>query len=158
LRRKVHQALRQVTADYERYEFNTIISTLMELLKEMGNARQQGAAGGAAWDEAVEIYLKMLAPVAPHISEELWARLGKAYSIHTQPWPEVDEQAAREERITLVVQVNGKVRDRLEVPAEISENEARQAAVETEGARKYLEGRVPRQVVYVKGRLVNIVV
>jgi leucyl-tRNA synthetase len=89
LRRKLHQTLRQVTHDFETFEFNTIISALMELLNEMYKAREKGAVGPEAWDEALDIYLRMLAPVSPHVAEELWAYLGKSYSIHTQSWPEV---------------------------------------------------------------------
>ncbi len=93
----------------------------MELLNDLYKAREAGAAGSTEWKEALEIYLKMLAPVAPHISEELWMRLGKPYSIHTQNWPAVDEAAAHEDEITLVVQVNGKLRDRVTVPADVSD-------------------------------------
>ena len=100
----------------------------------------------------------MLAPVCPHISEELWARLGKPYSIHDQPWPQVDEAAAAEDEITLVVQVNGKVRERISVPADISDTDAKAAALSNETVQKFMEGKAPRQVVYVKGRLVNIVI
>ncbi|MFN7035328.1 MAG: class I tRNA ligase family protein, partial [Bellilinea sp.] len=158
LRRKVHQTLRSVTRDFREFEFNTIVSALMELLNEMSKAKQAGAYGTPAWEEAVDIYLRMLAPVAPHISEELWERLGKPYSVHTQSWPVVDEDAAREEEITLVVQVNGKVRDRIQVPVNISEEEAKAKALATEGVQRHLEGRIPRQVIFVRGRLVNIVV
>ncbi len=157
LRRKVHQTLRSVTHDYEQVEFNTIISSLMELLNEMQRVKQLGLWGTPAWNEAMEIYLKMFAPVAPHMSEEIWEMIGKPFSIHTQAWPKVDEEAAKDEEITLVVQVNGKVRDRLNVPASINEEEAKSLAVSCEGAIKALEGRQPRQVIYVKGRLVNIV-
>jgi len=157
LRRKVHQTLRSVTRDFQEFEFNTIISSLMELLNVMIKAKQQGAAGTSAWQEAVDIYLCMLAPVAPHISEELWAQLGKPYSIHTQSWPEVDEQATSEDEITLVVQVNGKVRDRITVPADISEEDAKSRALASETVQKFLAGRQPRQVIYARGRLVNIV-
>jgi leucyl-tRNA synthetase len=158
LRRKVHQTLKRVTRDFEQFQFNTIISSLMELLNEMYKAREAGAAGSPEWDEALEIYLKMLAPVAPHISEELWMRLGKPYSIHTQNWPAMDEAAAREDEITLVVQVNGKLRDRVTVPADVSDEAAKSAALASEAVKKHLEGKSPKQVVYVKGRLVNIVV
>ena len=157
LRRKVHQTLRSVTHDYEELEFNTIISSLMELLNEMSRLKQIGVWGTPAWNEAVEIYLKMFAPVAPHISEEIWAILGKPFSIHTQQWPLVDEEAAKDDEITLVIQVNGKVRDRLIVSAKISEEEAKAKALGCEGAIKALEGRQPKQVIYVRGRLVNIV-
>ncbi len=121
----MHQTLRSVTRDFETFEFNTIISSLMELMNEMVRAKQAGAYGSPAWNEAVELYVKMLAPVAPHITEELWSLLGKPYSIHTQPWPEVDEAAAAVDELTLVVQVNGKVRDRITVPVDISEADAR---------------------------------
>lgn len=158
LRRKTHQTLKSVTYDYEHLEFNTIISKLMELLNEMGKAKQQGASGTPAWNETVDIYLKMLAPIAPHMTEELWSLLGKPYSIHTQAWPQVDEEAAKDDEITLVLQVNGKVRDRLSVPAEVSDEQAKQLAVENEAVQRFLEGKTPRQVIYVKGKLVNIVI
>jgi leucyl-tRNA synthetase len=157
LRRKVHKTLRSVTRDFEQFEFNTIVSALMELLNELVKAKQAGAYASAAWDEAVDIYLKMLAPVAPHISEELWAKLGKPYSIHTQSWPVVDEDAAREHEITLVLQVNGRVRDRLVVAVDITDDEAKKAAMASQAVQKFLEGRTPRQVIYVKGKLVNVV-
>jgi leucyl-tRNA synthetase len=158
LRRKVHQTLRQVTHDFERFEFNTIVSSLMELLNEMYRAREFGAGGSAEWKEAQDIYLRMLAPVSPHIAEELWGIQGKPYSIHQQNWPEVDEAAAEEEEITLVVQVNGKVRDRITVPVGISEAEARQLALSSEIVQKHLEGKPPRKVILVPGKLVNIVI
>ncbi len=124
----------------------------------MARAKGQGAWGTPAWDEAVDIYLRMLAPVAPHISEELWQRLGKPYSIHQQSWPKVDEAAAAQEEITLVVQVNGKLRDRITVPADIREEDAKALALASEAVTRFMEGKAPRQVIYVKGRLVNIVV
>ncbi len=158
LRRKVHQTLKQLTHDYETFEFNTTVSGLMELLNEMYKAREAGAAGSPAWDEAVDIYLKMMAPIAPHITEELWAWSGKPYSIHQQRWPKVDEEAAAEELITLIVQVNGKLRDRISVPAGISDGEAREKALASESVKKFLSGKTPRKVIVVPGRLVNIVV
>lgn len=157
LRRKVHQTLRQVTNDYQEFEFNTIISGLMELLNEMSRAKQAGAVGTPAWDEAVGIYLRMLAPVAPHITEELWQELGKPYSIHTQSWPEVDEEAAREDEITLVVQVNGKLRDRVNLPVGVSEEQARETALKLENVQRALDGKTPRKIIYVAGKLINIV-
>jgi leucyl-tRNA synthetase len=159
LRRRVHQTLRKATSDYENFEFNTVISGLMELLNEMYKARDAGAAGSEEWNEAQDIYLKMLAPVAPHIAEELWTvQLGKPYSIHQQPWPKVDEAAAREDVIEIPVQVNGKVRDRVVVPAEASEEQIKSAALASEGVQKYLEGNEPRKVIVANKRLVNIVV
>ncbi|NJD59274.1 MAG: leucine--tRNA ligase, partial [Anaerolineae bacterium] len=158
LRRKLHQTLKQVTHDFEVFEFNTIVSGLMELLNEMYRAREKGAAGTVEWNEAVDVYLRMMAPVTPHIAEELWAFLGKPYSIHQQPWPAVDYEAAADELITLIVQVNGKLRDRIQVPVGISEQEAEAAALQSEAIRKFLEGKPPLKVIVVPGRLVNIVV
>ncbi|MHB1482856.1 MAG: class I tRNA ligase family protein, partial [Bellilinea sp.] len=109
------------------------------------------------WKEAVEIYLLMLAPVSPHITEELWARLGKPYSIHTQQWPKVDEEAARDVEITLVVQINGKVRDRIQLPAGVSEDEAKERTLASAAVQKYLEGKNPRKIIYVPEKLINIV-
>lgn len=157
LRRKTHQTLRSVTHDYENFEFNTIISSLMELLNEMNRAKGLGAWGTQAWEEVVNIYILMLAPVAPHISEELWALTGNRYSVHQQAWPVFDEEAAAEDRITLVIQVNGKLRDRIEVDADISEEAAKKLALASETIEKLLEGKETRQVIYVPGRLVNIV-
>lgn len=157
LRRKVHQTIRSVTRDYEQFEFNTVISSLMELLNEMMDAKEAGAFGTPEWQEAVDIYLRLMAPATPHIAEELWSLLAKPYSIHVQPWPQVDEQAAKEETITLVIQINGKVRDRVELPASVSEEEAKQTALESPIVQKHLGGNSPKQVIYVRGRLVNIV-
>jgi len=148
-----------VTSDFENFEFNTIISGLMELLNEMYKAREAGAVGTSQWKEATEIYLKMLAPVAPHIAEELWTnQLGKPYSVHQQKWPEVDEAAAKEDTIEIPVQVNGKLRDRIVVPAEASEDEIKSAALASEHVKKYLEGKAPKKMIVAHRKLVSIVV
>jgi leucyl-tRNA synthetase len=157
LRRKLHQTLKQITHDFEVFEFNTIVSGLMELLNEMYKARDKGAAGTPEWNEALDIYLRMMAPVTPHIAEELWAFYGKPYSIHQQRWPDVDVIAAAEELITLIVQVDGKLRDRITVPVDITEEAAKSAALESEVIKKFLGGRPPKKVIIVPRRLVNIV-
>ena len=159
LRRKVHQTLRQVTYDFDNFEFNTVVSAMMELLNEMYKAREAGAAGRQEWEEALDIYLRMMAPVTPFVAEELWTNhLGKPYSVHLQRWPEVDEEAAREQEITLVVQVNGKVRDRITVPAGITEAQAREVALSSEAVQRFLDGKPPRKLILVPGKLVNIVI
>jgi leucyl-tRNA synthetase len=153
LRRRVHQTLRRVTNDFEDFEFNTIISALMELLNDMYRAREEGAAGTPEWNEATDIYLKMLAPVAPHIAEELWTnQLGKPYSIHRQSWPKVDEAAAKEDMIELPVQINGKVRDRITIAADASEDEIKSAALASNVVQKYLEGKEPKKVIIANRR------
>ncbi len=159
LKREVHNALDRITRDYEQFEFNTIISTLMELMNVLYEAQRNGAAGSKAWTEILEIYTLMMAPAAPHISEELWTNvLGKPYSIHNQSWPEVDREMMKKDEVTLIVQVNGKLRDRIVVPVDINKEEAEKIALASEGAALYLEGKEVKKVIVVPGRLVNIVV
>ena len=158
MRRKVHQTLESVTRDLETFGFNTVVSSLMELMNDLNAAKTAGVFGTEAWQEAESLYLRMLAPVCPHIAEELWERTGHPYSIHDQPWPTVDQAAAKEDEITLIIQVNGKLRDRLTVPVNISEEVAKTAALSSENVKPYLEGNEPKKVIYVPGRLVNIVV
>jgi leucyl-tRNA synthetase len=157
MRRKLHQTLKQVTADFEAFSFNTVVAALMELLNELMQARTQGAAASPAWDEVKDVYVRMLAPIAPHMAEELWQSIGREGSVHRQLWPAVDEEAAQAEEITLVVQVNGKLRDRVTVPVGIGEEEMRARALATEGAMRFTEGLTVRKVIVVPGRLVNIV-
>ena len=158
LRRKLHQTLRNVTRDFEQFEFNTIISALMELINDMIAFKDAGGWNTDAWHEAVDMYLCMMAPITPHIAEELWAQLGKPYSIHQQDWPQVNEEATVEEKFVLVVQVNGKLRDKVNVPVGISEEKAKETALASENVQKYLADKKPRKVIYVPGRLVNIVI
>lgn len=159
LRRKVHQTLQQVGDDYDNFEFNTVISALMELSNEMSSAYQEGAGGSSSWQEAQNYYLRMLAPAAPHIAEELWTEvLGNPYSVHEQSWPEIDPDALKKDTFTLIVQVNGKLRDRIQAPVGISDKEAEKLALESEGASSYVEDREVKKVIVVPGRLVNIVV
>jgi leucyl-tRNA synthetase len=167
LRRRQHQTVRRVTQDMQTFSFNTVVSALMEYSNYLialakrrrasAHAGETPVTGTPAWDEAVDSLLLLMAPVFPHISEELWARRGRPYSIHTQPWPAWDEALAAEEIITIVVQVNGKVRDRFDAPADVGEEEAKARALQAEGVKKYLGDKPPAKVIYVPGRLVNIV-
>jgi leucyl-tRNA synthetase len=156
LQRKLHQTIRSVSQDLEDFEFNTIVSALMELTNTLQEA--QGQVGAGAWDAAVDALLRLMAPITPHIAEELWAQLNKPYSVHTQSWPEFDPEAAREEEITLVVQVNGRVRDRITVPAGISEAEAREKALASAIVQQYVDGQTPKKIIVIEGKLVNIVI
>ncbi len=157
LRRKTHQTLRQVTRDFEQFEFNTIVSGLMELLNELARAKAAGAANDPAWNEVLTLYVLMMAPVTPHVTEELWAYLGKPYSVHQQSWPAVDEAAAAEDEVTLAIQINGKVRDRITVPVGMADADVQALSLGREAVQKFLEGRPPRKVIVVPGKLVNIV-
>ena len=124
LRRITHKTIRKATEDLEAFRFNTMIAALMEFNNYLLKAKKMSVVQSDAWHEAVGSLILLLAPIAPHLAEELWQRLGEPYSVHSQPWPKWDAAAAAEEILTLVVQVNGKVRDRLSVPVGIQEQEA----------------------------------
>ena len=156
LRRKLHQTIQRVSADFEAFEFNTIVSSEMELTNRMHDLRP-ALEGTPAWQEAVLTLLLMMAPVTPHIAEELWGMVGMPYSVHQQPWPAFSAELARSDEITLVLQVDGKVRDRVQVAAEVGESEAKRLALASEAVQRMLGGKEPRQVIYVPGKLVNVV-
>jgi leucyl-tRNA synthetase len=158
LRRKVHQAIRRGTADLDSFNFNTFVANLMEFNNALLKAKETPVYRTKEWMEAIEALLLMLAPACPHIAEELWARSGRPYSIHLQVWPSWDAAVAAEELITLVVQVNGKVRDRIEVPVGMDDETARSLALATEGAKRHIAGKQVASVIVVPSRLVNIVV
>ena len=130
LSRVTHQTIRKVTQDLERLRLNTMIAALMEFTNYLARVKEEGAVSVSAWKEASDTLLLLLAPTSPHLAEELWQQMGHSYSIHNQSWPKWDEELAKEEEITLVVQVNGKLRDRITVPASITEAEARKLALE----------------------------
>jgi leucyl-tRNA synthetase len=158
LRRWTHKTIKRVTDDMEAFTFNTIIAGLMEFTNALQKAKQTEVYRTEAWDEAIETLLLLLAPCCPHIAEELWERSGRPYSIHQQAWPEYDADLAAEEVITLIVQVSGKVRARIEVAADIGEEEAKATALADENVQRYIEGKEVHKVIYVPGRLVNVVV
>ncbi|MDE2841879.1 MAG: leucine--tRNA ligase [Chloroflexota bacterium] len=156
--RILHQTMRKCHADLDRFKFNTAIAALMELVNHLSKVWAEASVDPDTWRECVEKFLLLLAPIAPHISEEMWERTGHAYSIHQQSFPEWDESLAADETITLVVQVNGKVRDRIEVPANIDESTANELALASSKVQPYTEGKVVDKAIYVPGRLVNVVV
>src|SRR5205823_3513531 len=115
--------------DLERFAFNTAIAALMEYVNVLSKARQTPVAGTQAWLEARRTLALLLAPLAPHVAEEMWERLGQPYSVHRQPWPAWDEELAAEETVEVVVQINGKLRDRLSVPAGLDQVEVERQAL-----------------------------
>jgi leucyl-tRNA synthetase len=164
LRAAAHRTLHDVTADYEGFRFNTMVAKLMELSNTLYRYRGTSIAGGEAWDEAVRLLLLMLAPAAPHISEELWSRrLATAgvewSSIHAQAWPAVDEVAAASDTREVPIQVNGKLRDKVVVPADIGADELERLVLERPKVVAALGGRMPDRIIAAGGgRLVNVVV
>jgi leucyl-tRNA synthetase len=159
LSRFVHQTIRKATEDIEKFRFNIMLSALMEYTNYLARVKETGSVSIRAWEEAIDILLRLLAPTAPHITEELWERTRRQYSIHNQPWPQWDKTLAKDEEITLVVQVNGKLRDRITVPASITEDELPKILQEKAAkANDYLKGKKVLKRIYVPGRLINFVV
>jgi len=129
----------------------------MELTNAIIRARETGLAGTDAYAEAVDTLILLLAPLTPHVAEELWSRRGHAHSVHQQPWPVADPALAAAETIELPVQVDGKLRDRLVVTLDTSEAEIERMALDSEHVQRYLAGRAPMRVIQIPGKLVNIV-
>ncbi len=158
-RRRVHTILREYLNDVEeRFQLNTAVAEIMKLFNEISSFSPRNEEGRKALREAVEILLLMLAPVAPHIAEELWHRIGKETLLLRESLPQVDEKALEVEEIEIPVQVNGKLRGRIRIPFGAEEDTVRRIALEDERIRSFVKGREIRKVVYVPNRLLNIVV
>lgn len=158
LRRTAHQAIQRYERSTAEFSFNTVISTMMEYTNSLYKAKEAGLAGTPEWAEAIDILVRLLAPIAPHMAEELWARMGGAYSIHQQAWPKFDADAAKDDEIVIPVQVNGKLRDRVTVAADASEDAIKAAALAAENVVKFMDGKSPKKVIYVAGRMVSVIV
>jgi leucyl-tRNA synthetase len=183
VRRAVHRTVADVTKDLERWSYNTAVAHCMELLNTLqryargsqgsgdspnGDARADGDGARAGtnagvhaevWNEAFDALLSLLAPLSPHVTAELWERRHPGEpSVHLQPWPRADPELLRQETVTMVVQVNGKVRDRIQVEAGISEADAQQVALASAKVSEALKGAVPTRVVSRPPRLVNVVI
>ncbi len=156
--RITHQTIKKTTDDMENLQFNTMIAALMEYTNYLSKVKDGGTVSDSTWKEAEKTLLLLLAPSAPHLAEELWQRTGRTFSIHNQKWPEWSEELTKEEEITLVVQVNGKVRERLTVPASITEDEAKKQALASERVKSFIAGKKITNTVFVPGRLINLVV
>jgi leucyl-tRNA synthetase len=157
LRRKVAQSVGRVTEHYDNLRFNTAVAFLMELANAMQDYLRAGGERDASWDAAVHTLVKLLNPLAPHVAEEMWERLGEEGLLADAPWPAFDAAAAAEPKVVLVVQVGGKLRARLEVDAGLDEAGAVAVALESEKVRAALSSREPTKVVYVPDRLINLV-
>ncbi|MFP3867840.1 MAG: leucine--tRNA ligase [Desulfobacteraceae bacterium] len=166
LRRKVHQTIDKVTADIEsRFHFNTAIAAMMELVNELYLARDQqqmnlqaGNLAASVWREAIDALLLMLSPMVPHFAEELWQALGYSTSILLASWPQVQPEALEAESRLVVIQINGKLRSKIEVPVEAGEEEMRQRALEDPRIQELIQGKKPKKVVVARQKLVNIVI
>jgi len=155
--RKLHQTVRKITQDFEvRWHFNTSIAALMELLNELHALEARLSA--AVLREALEKITLMLAPFVPYLAEELWEELGRQGPVFKQPWPEYDEELAREEEVEVVVQVNGRVRSHIRVPLGAPREELERLALQDDKIRSFVEGKQIVRVIVVPDKLVNVVV
>lgn len=158
LRRAAHRAVAEVSEDFEAFRFNTAVAELMTMQNAMAKLKNAGVVEHPAWDEAASLLLRMLAPIAPHLAEELWHRRGEVASVHLASWPEVDEEALVESTLDLVVQVNGKVRGRVTVPADADQATILAAAKDEPNVARYLADATLRREIVVPGKLVNLVI
>jgi leucyl-tRNA synthetase len=146
----VHQTIKKVSEDIENLKFNTAISSLMVLVNEMEKQEQLSIIN-------YQLLLKLLSPFAPHLTEELWLKLGNKKSIFQEKWPEYDRKLIKEDQITLVIQINGKVRDSVECQASVSEAEAKKLTLNREKVKKYTNNKTIKKIIFVKDKLINIV-
>ena len=159
LRRWTHKTIAKVTDDISQFRFNTMIAALMEYTNYLTRLRESGAVVDAdAWAEATRSMLLLIAPTVPHIAEELWERSGETYSVHTQSWPAFDAALAAADEVEVPVQVNGKVRDRLMLPLDAPEADARTLAMASASVQHHVASKEIVRVIYVPNRLINIVV
>jgi leucyl-tRNA synthetase len=158
LLRKTHQTIKKVTGSIERdYHFNTAIAALMELLNETLSFKPAGDSDTEVLRFNVKSFVVLLSPFAPHIAEELWEETGQPQSIFDERWPSWDEDIAREEEIELVIQINGKVRGKVMIPAGLDDGEIKERAFSEPKIQDLIKEKPPKKVIVVKGRLVNIV-
>jgi leucyl-tRNA synthetase len=162
LHRKTHQTIKKVTDDIgERFHFNTAIAAVMELVNHMYQILESPPGDDELWPvfrEAVESMILLVSPIVPHIAEELWHSMGYTESVLLQPWPKWRSEALQSEEVLIVVQVNGRLRSRITVPADASADQVQRTALEDPRIREFISGKTPRKVVVVPNRLVNVVV
>jgi leucyl-tRNA synthetase len=162
LHRKTHQTIKRVTENIEHnFHFNTAISAMMELFNVLSASvgqESQENADPQVFRQGVSVLLLLLSPMVPHFAAEMWEQIGNPDSIETNPWPEFDAEAAKEDLLTIVVQVNGKVRSRLEVPADVADDFLIQQALADDNTIKFIDGKTVKKTIVVKKKLVNIVV
>ncbi len=163
IERKLHQTIAVVNRGLEEFSFNTAIAEQMKFKNALKAALRAGGIGAEVWHAVMNQAIRLLAPFAPHIAEELWAMLGWEYSVHSQPWPEYDAVKAREEQVDLVVMINGKPRETISVAVDIARERAQELALASGAAQRFLDGKAPRRTIFIPGRngtdpKVNIVV
>lgn len=158
LLRATHKMIKKATEDIEANRYNTAIAAMMECLNELYKLKVKGLAKNEAWQQALESLVACVAPFAPFVAEELWQQLGHSTSVHRDSWPKWEERYLASGTVKIVVQVNGKLRSQVDLPAGASQSDVEQAALADEKVKLQLAGKKPARVIYVPGRLINLVV
>ncbi|MBF0546346.1 MAG: leucine--tRNA ligase [Candidatus Riflebacteria bacterium] len=157
--RIIHKTIKAVSRDIENFSFNTAVARLMEFVNFLSDAAKKGEAPKTkVWREAIEALLKLLAPIAPFLAEELWEKVVGKSSVHQQKWPEFNEKWLVEDEIVLPVQVNGKLRDQLKIPVTFSEEQIREECLKSEKIQRHIEGKTVLKFIYVPKRMASFVV
>ena len=157
LERARHHAMKRVTEDLERFKFNTAIASLMELVNQLSKSIEEKSASKVVCEETFDTLLRLLHPMAPHMTEELWESRGHLDSLLNEDWPEYDEAKLALETVQLVVQIDGKLRDRVEVDAKADRKEIEATVMASEKVQRHLSGRKVVKFILVPGRLANLV-
>ena len=157
-RREIHLTLKQANYDLNKHQFNTVASACMKILNALERAATAGAAGNATVTEGMSILLRLLSPIAPHVTHELWRELGYGEDILHAPWPEPDPAALEQDEVELVVQVNGKLRGNIRIAKTAGKEAIEAAAIANEQVQKFVAGKTVKKIIVVPGRLVNVVI
>ncbi|MGB9787376.1 MAG: leucine--tRNA ligase [Dictyoglomus turgidum] len=157
IKRKLHKTIKKVTEDIENFKFNTAIAAIMELTNLLFE-HKRSFGRTPAFEEAIRTSILLLSPFVPHITEELWVELGNEYSVHMQKWPSYDPEMIKEEVVTVVIQINGRVRDRIDVNADATQEEILKLALERDNVKRYLDNKEIKKIVYVPGKILSLYV
>lgn len=153
----IHKTIKKATVDLDKMGFNTAIASLMEYVNELYKLKTKGMTG-ENWDEAIRVLLKLIAPFAPHVAEELWSQIGEKFSIHLADWPDYEEDKLVDEQMTIAIQVNGRLRGEIKVPFDIDPELIKKLALEHENVLKFISSGEVSKIIYVPKKIVSIVV
>ena len=153
-----NQTIKKVTEDIDKFKYNTAIASLMEFTNQLIELNSSKKITSDQLHDAIETLLLLISPITPHISEELWEYIGNEFSVHQSEWPRYDETLIADPTVTFIVQVNGRVRDKITLSSDISENEAKNVALESPKITPHISGKSLSRVIFVPGKLINLVV
>jgi leucyl-tRNA synthetase len=158
IRRIINKAIKKIGDDLLTFSFNTAIATLMETVNQLYRVKAEDNYSSSEWQWAIETLLQLLAPFAPHITEELWEEMGQEGSIHISSWPEHDDKYLVEDEVTIVLSVNGKMRSELKVAKDSTEEDVLKLASDDSKIKSYLDGQTIKKTIFVPNKLVNFVI